>query len=285
MPTFTCRRSTFRHGSCTNTTGPYLLQAAPSPMRAWCSMERGDKPGAPRSRPMPATAEMSKPARTTAEGGRRKMPVKQMVTRTLQRPVIWRKPVLMIATALFLTSIIAIGLTRFGRGADQPKVDATALSQPTRFRLVQGQRLVYELEYSGKAVADFSILSSQGTSEPRQTPIGSQQTFHTTLTGQFVATVLQRDAEKTVVAYRVRDAAVRVSVNGQESGADAEAAEADLGREVYASLDEQGRVISLQFDSATGNLAQSVTRSLLAAVQFVAPAVWTKDLRKWQSEE
>ena len=213
------------------------------------------------------------------------MSVKQIITRTLLSPVAWRKHVFMFATALLLTSIIAIGLTRFGRRAVQPNLDATALPQPTLSRLVQGQRLVYELEYSGKAVADFSILSSQGTSEPRQTPVGSQQTFHTTLTGQFVATVLQRDAEKTVVAYRVRDAAVRVSVNGQESWADAEAAEADLGREVYASLDEQGRVISLQFDSATGTLAQSVMRSLLAAVQFVAPAVETKDLRKWQAEE
>ncbi|HXI89215.1 MAG TPA: hypothetical protein VNO24_04290, partial [Blastocatellia bacterium] len=213
------------------------------------------------------------------------MSVKQMVTRALQSPVAWRKHVVMFATALLLTSIIAIGLTRFGRGAVQPNGDAAALSQPTLSRLVQGQRLVYELEYSGKAVADFSILSSQGTSEPRQTPVPAQQTFHTTLTGQFVATVLQHDAEKTVVAYRVRDAAVQVSVNGQESGADAEAAGADLGREVYASLDEQGRVISLQFDSSTGNLAQSVTRSLLAAIQFVSPAGEIKDLRKWQAEE
>src|SRR5205809_770341 len=75
----------------------------------------------------------------------------------------------------------------------------------------------------------------------------------------------------TSLVYHLRPAEVQFHMDDRKAPDQAAVLRADLARPVFATLDARGKVLSVRFDPVTGALAQHMTRTLLAALQFVGP--------------
>src|SRR5437588_2393787 len=180
---------------------------------------------------------------------------------------------------------IASGEVRLNLRAARPSEASAALPH---YHFVTGEKLIYGVSYSGTAQTDFRVLfegKKQSADNSQPGPLGLAQSFKTAVQGQLLVTVVNVEDHNVVLAYNLRDAVVKLIVNGQEDGTDAEMIKNDLSRNVFAVLDLRGKVLSARFDSATSKLSQGFARALIGATQFVFPSEGSDELNQWETQE
>jgi hypothetical protein len=142
-------------------------------------------------------------------------------------------------------------------------------------RFTLGERIVYRLEYTSASAADLGLLSGGG---PK-----NEQTIFANVETDLSATVVEVSGERALIAYRFRKPEVQVVCDGDLALLQAEMIATDLGRTLLATVDRQGRIISVQLDPEVRSLSDAFIRTLLAETQIVLP----RESRQtdWQSRE
>ena len=126
---------------------------------------------------------------------------------------------------------------------------------------VPGQRLHYRLQHV-----------CAGTLEREPSPdsvLAAEEPSWASLRGELFVTVVAVRGEETHITYALQKAVVRAE-GGSESVPAARLQE-ELGREVFATLDCRGRVLSVRFDDDVSSSARLYLRGVLAVLQFVTP--------------
>src|SRR6266540_426095 len=171
-------------------------------------------------------------------------------------------------------------------GCVLPAFHISAVRSHSR-RFVPGERVTYRLDYSNHADSDFSVLfDSSNPASAMQGPNATAYVFDSTVRGELLATVLRTDTKDTLVVYSLRNAVVSLSVNGHNDSRQAEQVGTELSQDVFATLNQQGRVRSVCFAPKVSNLSQSFLRTLLALTQFVSPRTKRELARgRWEAQE
>ncbi len=144
------------------------------------------------------------------------------------------------------------------------------------YRFVVGQRLVYKLDYRNLANSDLRVLfgdlkdgnNSQNNSNPSVNATFVND-FNNQVQGNLVITVLEQKGDRIFVSYNFSNPVVKITANGQQVTEQAQLIQTDLSREIFATLDAQGKVLTVRFDPNTSDIAQNFARTLLASIQFV----------------
>jgi HEAT repeat protein len=144
------------------------------------------------------------------------------------------------------------------------------------YRFVVGQRLVYKLDYRNLANSDLRVLFGDlkdGSNSPNNSNPSVNGTFvnafDNQVQGNLVITVLEQKGDRFFVSYNFSNPVVRITANGQQVTEQAQLIQTDLSREIFATLDAQGKVLAVRFDPNTSDIAQNFARTLLASIQFV----------------
>jgi hypothetical protein len=118
-----------------------------------------------------------------------------------------------------------------------------------------GQMDIYRLEYASASTLDA----------------GPGFAIDMAVCGDVVRTAIRVDEDGAEILWTLREAAVRIAVNGSERPDDAGEIAADLGREVVVRIDRAGRVVALWPEPRAPGPSVALVRTLLAATQFVLP--------------
>lgn len=155
-------------------------------------------------------------------------------------------------------------------------------------RFTVGERIVYQIKYSNASFSDFSALFKNGSPTENAPSSALTYTVESSVEGKLEISVLKKNSGGTIVAYSLPDARVRLRVNNQDVADHAETIQASLSRYVFAEVSPEGKITSVQFDSASNNLSQSFARTLLALTQFVVPRVLSPRAQmpnEWETQE
>src|SRR5262245_29997772 len=189
--------------------------------------------------------------------------------------------------ALFVVSLVSFGIL-WGRKANESTVPLLTQEGVTVYRFVPGERIIYRLDFSGTSEADlrplFQEMKSSGT---KQMAAASNfvHVFKVAFCGELISTTLERNNDHVLVAYSLRLPTLSFNVDGKEVITPAEMIRTDLSRNIFATVDLHGKVLSVRFDPAIGNLSQNIARTLLATTQFVLPSAPESDLQTWEAQE
>lgn len=147
---------------------------------------------------------------------------------------------------------------------------ANAIAQGSRF--VHGERTVSQFEYTNQTLSDLRSLFGFDTVSARgalRSPLIHD--IESTVRGNLVQTVLERRGRGVLVAYSLRNASVRLRVNGEEAASSARKLELDLERQIFAALSTDGRVTGVWLHQSLDELSRSFARTLVSSTQFVVP--------------
>jgi HEAT repeats len=198
-----------------------------------------------------------------------------------------RKTLYLMLLMLLVSSTLGCG-KRSGQASSLPTATALTEQAASLYRLAPGERTVYKLDYTNESASDLGALlggqKSSGAKEQAQ-PSNLVQSFKTSVQGELTTTVLDKNAESILIAYTLRNPTVRLIANEKEAVTEAETIRIDLSRDIFAIVNLQGRVLSVRFDPAVGNLSQSFARSLIALAQFVFPNGQASGLHQWEIQE
>lgn len=194
-----------------------------------------------------------------------------------------------LAAARPASGTVAAAAKRRTGAAPRPEMVARS-TRPSAmaYRLAPGERQVYALEYSSNGASDFRALFASQKSAAgggREVPSDLNRRFQTSFRGKLVATVIEQKPDRVLLAYSLRQPEVRIQADGQEAAAEAETVRRDLGREIFATVTRRGRLLSVRFDPAVGNLSQNSARTLLALTQVVLPAEEAARHSAWLTRE
>jgi len=206
------------------------------------------------------------------------------------RKGLFHSPGFALAFALILVALVAACFAAREAGparrpAETSPSEAPA-ANPIIHRFVAGQRLVYRLDYASSSSYDLqSLFGAQPSTKQPATPSSLAQSFETSAQGELAATVIGRQGDHLLIAYSLRQPKVRLTANGQEAAAQAEAVSAGLGRNLFAQVNSRGRVIAVLIEPGANNLAQTFVRALLAATQFTLPEEPAAGMQNWETQE
>lgn len=176
----------------------------------------------------------------------------------------WSRSRVVLLACLTLSALAGVWL------ATRPRGDGGAV-----FQFAVGQRLVYRIDFRSSAVSDVGAIFGEG-------PSSLTHAFDAAVAGELTLTVLEAGPERVSVVYELNPAEMLLHADGQEMNS--EKIRGELSRPAVGNVDARGRILSVRFDPATGALAQHLTRTLLAATQFVR-APGANGSTDWQTEE
>ncbi len=149
------------------------------------------------------------------------------------------------------------------------------------YKFIPGDRTLYQIVYESNAQADFRALFSDKNGQAPAQASSLVYALSAELRGQWVATVLETDAEHVRAIYQLRDGTVRVQVNGQEQAAQAESVRASLSRGVLLEMSPDGKVLAVTVDPAADKFSRDFALSIFGVTEFVLPGA----TGSWQSRE
>ena len=155
-------------------------------------------------------------------------------------------------------------------------VSLPLVAEGQAYRVVQGERAVYTLDYFNTTTSDFRALF--GFDSIRN---GSALFYRidSKANAELVRTPIVMEGDNWATIYAFRNAAIDLTVNGQQDSATANAIAAELAQPIVVMMSKSGKILSASFQRRVGEVSRSFARSLLASVQFVLPdksgSVWT----------
>lgn len=162
---------------------------------------------------------------------------------------------------------------------------ASVSLDPAVYHFTMAERIIYRLNYTSESESNFGPLLGAGDQKAQPGPLGLAQSFKTTVQAEFTVSVLDLFSDNVLVAYSLRNSAVRLIANGQAAQAEAETIKKDLGRDVFALVSRQGKVLSVRCDPAANTLSQNFARALIAVTQFVFPSPPSSNRSQWETQE
>jgi Lipoprotein amino terminal region len=152
-----------------------------------------------------------------------------------------------------------------------------------------GQQLVYKLDYRNSASSDlralFSDLKKSGDTNTNSTaPNSFVSAFENHVQADLVMTIVTQRPGGWLVSYQLRNPIVQINASGQEIKEQAQLVQQDLRQEILATIDPQGKILTLRFAPNTSKIAQSFARTVFAALQFVTPAT-SGSSGSWETQE
>jgi HEAT repeat protein len=155
------------------------------------------------------------------------------------------------------------------------------------YQFTPGQRLVYNIDYQNSSKSDLRVLFEDIKTNNSAAPTGVNtfiNDFQVSLQGQLILTVLEQKGDKIFVYYSLPNSAVKITSSGQEAVEQAQLIQEDLKQEIFATLNSQGKVISVSFDPNVSDIAQNFARTLLGISQFVTPNS-NRNASNWETLE
>jgi hypothetical protein len=196
----------------------------------------------------------------------------------------------LIALSGLLLAIAVPGTLVYGKQiSDFPTVLSSAIlgQQAPVYKFNVGQRLVYRLDYQNSANSDLRVLFSDikdaGKANSTTAPSSFLSAFENQVQADLVMTIVAQRPEGFLVSYRLQNPNVTIKSNGQLIKEQSQLIQTDLDQEIFATIDAQGKILSLRFDPKVSTIAQSFARTLLASIQFVTPQ--TLNRPTWETQE
>lgn len=177
---------------------------------------------------------------------------------------------------------IAKGQTPRGNG-----YVASPLTSASR-RFIPGQRLIYRLALESTSSSDLRVILAgqvKKNDEAIKAPGGLTHQFEFRVRGDLIVTTLANDGKHVFVAYRWQQPEVQLITNGQVAAKEASLIRAELDQEIFATLNQQGRIVSVRLAPSVSRLSRGVAQTMLALTQFVVPNQATAEKRRWESTE
>ena len=155
------------------------------------------------------------------------------------------------------------------------------------YNLKEGTALVYRVDYSSRSATDIRRLLESLRSEKTGSVSGTglTQSFETRISGDLVVTVVEKSKAGYRVAFRFRQPAVELTVNGRPEPAQAEIIGAALGLDVFADMSPQGRLASVVFNPDVDSVCRNYARALLGMAQVVLAAKRGPGMTYWETDE
>ena len=208
----------------------------------------------------------------------------QQVKRLSQR----YKSILIISGLLLFavpgTVVYGKQLSQFGN-----TLTSTVLNQQTLpvYQFTPGQRLIYKIDYQNSSKSDLRVLFQDIKTNNSAAPTGANtftNDFQVSLQGQLVITVIEQKDDKIFVSYSLPNSAIKIISSGQEAVEQGQLIQEDLKQEIFATLNSQGKVISVSFDPNVSSIAQNFARTILGITQFVTPSS-NRNASNWETQE
>ena len=96
--------------------------------------------------------------------------------------------------------------------------------------------------------------------------------------------MIEQKDDKIFVSYSLPNSAVKIISSGQEAVEQGQLIQEDLKQEIFATLNSQGKVISVSFDPNVSSIAQNFARTILGITQFVTPSS-NRNASNWETQE
>jgi hypothetical protein len=196
-----------------------------------------------------------------------------------------------VPSAALCVLAVVLQLSRIASG-EARSIPKAALSSaalvspaPAVYHFTVAERIFYRLYYTSASESNFGPLLGAGDQKAQPSPLGVAQSFRTTVQAEFTVSVLDLFSDNVLVAYSLRNSAVRLIANGQAADAEAETIKKDLGRDVFALVSRQGKVLSVRCDPAANTISQNFARALIAVTQFVFPSTPSSNRSQWETQE
>jgi len=195
-------------------------------------------------------------------------------------------PALGIALTAICLSIILLFSRHWGHYGHSTATPLTKNEARPGWKFVPGDRWIYRFRYAGNAELDFGALFAAPNPTSRQrTQSLMTQSFKVDLRANLVLTVVDKRVEDALIACKLQEQTLRITIDGRDSAALQDQARKDLSGDFHASVSYDGRVRSVRFDPAVSKVSRSVARTVLASIQFVFPVGGASDLGGWETQE
>jgi len=178
-------------------------------------------------------------------------------------------PVLLFLLCIFPTYVLVLETTESG----------------SPYHFISGERIVYHLNYKSRSSYDFRAVFGGESSKQAGTPLGFANSFETYVRGSLSMTVLERNENGALINFSIKDPAVTLVAEGQETPEQAETIKKALGKNIFAQVSGQGRIVSIELDPLMNTLSQSYARAVLALTQFIFPEGPMPRSGQWESRE
>jgi hypothetical protein len=181
----------------------------------------------------------------------------------------------------------------------QPPASATANSAPLSAAErapmsgslpvgTSGECLTYRFTYHNQSKTDWSAMASKLTpaSSSGGTASSTGNQIQVDFQGEMELTTIEKHSAFELIACRFRDSRVKLVIDGETMDPQAGVAQEQLQTStVFLKRNKQGRVLTLWFASASDPFVCGLSKTLLAAMQYVVPAVSTSRRAAWSVQE
>ncbi|MEI2579915.1 HEAT repeat domain-containing protein [Scytonema sp. PRP1] len=209
---------------------------------------------------------------------------------TLNRRFLRPKPIialsgLLLTLAVPTTVVYGKQLSQLGRD-----LTSTILANNTTlpvYQFVPGQGFTYKLDYTNSSNSDLRALFGDLKASNSSEAVGTNSflnAFETSVQGELTVTILEQKGSRFLISYTINNPAVTLKANGQEVKAQAQLIQQDLKRQIFATINSQGKILEVRFDPIMSEIAQNFARTLLATTQFVTPNSKTSS-GEWTTQE
>lgn len=155
------------------------------------------------------------------------------------------------------------------------------------YRFELGVRIVHRIDYRSEGATDFLAVfgGQKGRGKGESPPPGLSQKFTTRVRADRSVTVLEWKERDWLAAVRLENLEVNYAVDGREDAVQAEALRGEMSGDLFIRVTPEGRILSVRFPTAMGNLSKSFAQTLLGITQFVFPEKGIPDDGRWELEE
>jgi Lipoprotein amino terminal region len=204
-----------------------------------------------------------------------------------------KRPSLVAIAGLLLALSVPTTFVYGKQLGELPASFAAALSGQSSsapaYKFNVGQQLVYKLDYRNSANSDlralFSDLKKSGQANADSSaPNSFVSAFENHVQADLVMTIVAQRPAGWLVSYQLRDPIVQINASGQAIKEQAQLVQQELRQEILATIDPQGKILTLRFAPNTSKIAQSFARTVFASVQFVTPPK-SGSSGSWETQE
>jgi hypothetical protein len=171
------------------------------------------------------------------------------------------------------------------------QLSVTAVTKPQvtalAYQFVPGRSLIYQFDYLNNSASDMSELLKEPSAAMKEAKSATSKprTFNIAARGKLVMLVLANNGNDVQLTCYFRQPEVRLMVDGRSVTRPAEIMAAELSREIWVTMNMQGRVLSVGFDPAVRAASRNLARAILAQTQFVVPNNSAAGFQTWEAEE
>jgi HEAT repeat protein len=152
-----------------------------------------------------------------------------------------------------------------------------------RYQFTIGQQYSYQLNYESHAKSDLRVLFAD-TDKDQDAPSSLVSDLKIKVNSEVLITVLAKQGDNYLLSYRFNNPTVKILSKAQLVKQQSQLVTTDLKQDLIATVDPQGRIVSVQFAPKTAEISQTFARSILADMQFITPDKSDR-LREWTQQE